>query len=67
MDRGAWRATLHGVEKSQMQLTTHIHVNTGLLCKEIFFPWWVCSVGKSLKITCAYTSKQFLYRIISEQ
>ena len=23
--------------------------------------------SKSLKITCAYTSKQFLYRIISEQ
>ena len=25
MDRGAWRATVHGVEKSQTQLSTHAY------------------------------------------
>ena len=24
-DRGAWQATVHGVTKSQMQLSTHVH------------------------------------------
>ena len=24
MDRGAWRATVHGVKKSQTQLSTHM-------------------------------------------
>ena len=28
MDRGAWRATVHGVAKSQTQLSTHIHTIT---------------------------------------
>ena len=27
MDRGAWRATVHGVAKSQMQLSTHTEFN----------------------------------------
>ena len=26
IDRGAWRATVHGVAKSQTQLSTHIHI-----------------------------------------
>ena len=25
MDRGAWRAAVHGVKKSQTQLSTHTH------------------------------------------
>ena len=28
MDRGAWRATVHGVTKSQTQLSTHAHTHT---------------------------------------
>ena len=28
MDRGAWQATVHGVAKSQTQLTTHINKTT---------------------------------------
>ena len=28
MDRGAWRATVHGVAKGQTQLNTHIHIHT---------------------------------------
>ena len=28
MDRGAWRATVHGVAKSQTQLSTHAHTPT---------------------------------------
>ena len=28
IDIGAWRATVHGVAKSQTQLSTHIHQNT---------------------------------------
>ena len=26
MDRGAWRATVHGVAKSQTRLSTHAHI-----------------------------------------
>ena len=28
IDRRAWRATVHGVAKSQTQVSTHIHQNT---------------------------------------
>ena len=28
MDRGAWRATVHGVSKSQIQLSAHTHTHT---------------------------------------
>ena len=28
MDRGAWRATVHGVTKSQTQLNAHTHTHT---------------------------------------
>ena len=28
MDRGTWRATVHGVAKSQTQLSTHTHTHT---------------------------------------
>ena len=28
MDRGAWRATVHGVSKSRPQLSTHTHTHT---------------------------------------
>ena len=31
VDRVAWRATVHGVTKSQMQLSAHTHPITGLL------------------------------------
>ena len=27
MDRGAWRATVHGVAKGWIQLSTHTHIN----------------------------------------
>ena len=30
MDRGAWRATVHGVAKSRAQLSTHIHAHVFL-------------------------------------
>ena len=28
MDRGAWRATVHGVAKGQIQLSLHTHTHT---------------------------------------
>ena len=28
VDRGAWQATVHGVTKSQTQMSTHTHTNT---------------------------------------
>ena len=31
MDRGVWWATVHGVAKSQTQLSTHTHPVTGML------------------------------------
>ena len=31
MDRGAWWATVHGVTKSQTQLSAHTHPVTGML------------------------------------
>ena len=33
MDRGAWRATVHGVAKSRTRLSTHAAVS----------PFWVCT------------------------
>ena len=35
MDRGAWRATVHRVAKSQTQLTTHINKTTTTTFYEI--------------------------------
>ena len=32
MDRGTWRATVHGVAKSQTQLSTHTHTHTQSKC-----------------------------------
>ena len=34
MDRGAWKATVHGVTKSQTQLSTHTH--TIILLSDLF-------------------------------
>ena len=34
MDRGAWRATVHGVAKSQTRLSTHTHTHTTGLHKK---------------------------------
>ena len=31
MDKGAWRATVHGVAKSQTWLSTHTHVDSSVL------------------------------------
>ena len=31
MDRGAWRATVHGVAKSQTELSTHAHPSRWVL------------------------------------
>ena len=38
MNRGAWRAIVHGVAKSQTQLSTHTHTYT-LCSKREFGPW----------------------------
>ena len=35
MDRGAWRATVHGISKSGTQLSTHAFMFTRLLKKEM--------------------------------
>ena len=35
MDRGAWQATVHGVVKSQMQLSTHMHTHSNVLSMTI--------------------------------
>ena len=32
MDRGAWRATVHWVTKSQTQLSTHTRIHTSGVC-----------------------------------
>ena len=41
MDRGAWRATVHGVAKSQLQLSnfifTFIYVNIYSMCIHRFY------------------------------
>ena len=34
MDRGAWRATVHGVAKNQPQLSTHVHTHSAVYCTE---------------------------------
>ena len=36
MDRGAWQATVHGVAKSQMQLSTHALVLQATLCPQSY-------------------------------
>ena len=35
MDRGAWRATVHGVAKSQTQLGAHTHVAFPVSCTDV--------------------------------
>ena len=42
MDRGAWKATVHGISKSQMQLNDfhfHFHVMTGECFSSSYSAW----------------------------
>ena len=43
MNRGAWRAIVHGVAKSQTQLSTHTHTHTHThtLCSKREFGSWL--------------------------
>ena len=41
MDRGVWRATVHGVTKSPMQLSVHTYSTMG--GRELYFGWQGCS------------------------
>ena len=46
MDRGAWQATVHGVTKSRIQLSTHAHK----ICVDSFFEFG-CSITPAPFIT----------------
>ena len=35
MERGVWQATIHGVEESQTQLSTHAHVSSYISCNKL--------------------------------
>ena len=37
MDRGAWRATIHGVTKNQTQLNVHTHTHTQYIYIYIYY------------------------------
>ena len=52
MDRGAWRATVQGVVKSQTQLSTHKHTHLGH-----FFPFYF------LTASCLYGAKESLIHL----
>ena len=41
MDRGAWQATVHGVTKSQTQLSTYKHIHTSGVCSSA---WHIAGV-----------------------
>ena len=38
MDRGGWRATVHGVAKGQTQLRAHTYTHTSVLCQRQLSP-----------------------------
>ena len=40
MDRKAWHAAVHGVTKSQTQLSDRIEVSSIILFLLYIFPWW---------------------------
>ena len=50
MDTGAWRATIHGVTKSQTQLSTETHHSTQALCSPKGTNWTTCSLAKNLLV-----------------
>ena len=50
MDTGAWWATIHGVTKSQTQLSTETHHSTQALCSPKGTNWTTCSLAKNLLV-----------------
>ena len=49
MDRGAWRATVHGVTKSQIQLNNYEQCSTALTDYELptLSLWMMCRAGQN--------------------
>ena len=43
MDRGAWQATVHGVTKTQTQLSTHAHIVPGAEIEAVMLRGAVCT------------------------
>ena len=57
MDRGAWRAIVHRVAKSQTQLSnyhTHTHTHTHL---SQIVDWWGCDRNKRVSKLTSFVSK----------
>ena len=51
MDRGAWRATVHGVSKSWTRLkrlSTHAHTQAKAMCATVFL--WLCWCAAGLPV-----------------
>ena len=56
MDRGAWRATVHGVTKSRTQLNTHIHI----------YRFKGCMSQKSVCIPFFFSSSECCIKLITQ-
>ena len=58
IDRGAWRATVHGVAKSQTQLSTHASTLNKHMCLSKIFKYWDFSRGPRVKSPPCNAGKQ---------
>ena len=66
MDRGAWRATVHGVTKSQTRLSTWArrHAHTFLSNSRVSFMWLFLEMTSHAYSTCLVSESFFsLYRL----
>ena len=68
MDRGAWRATVHGVTKSQARLSDHVSMHTCPVKYVIFYQWnwswrkgWANSHPTNWKVTNPSSGNLFAY------
>ena len=50
MNKGAWWVAVHGVTKSQTQLSTETHHSTQALCSPKGTNWTTCSLAKNLLV-----------------
>ena len=49
MDRTTWRATVHGVAKSQTQLSAHTHTHTRKIYLQYMYLPWTSLVAQTVK------------------